>query len=168
LLLARTPAPNAAQRAAKERLMSQNDPCPTHFDASKLKLKLHATIASDVDAVGLFTDQVMELVRETNSAEGKEFGLEMSLREALANAVLHGCKSDPGKQVECCVACDDQGGMYIVVRDPGEGFDPASVPNPLDGENVLATHGRGIFLINQLMDDVTFESGGREIRMRKF
>ena len=148
--------------------MTQDCPCPKQFDAGKLKLRLHATIASDVEAVGLFTDQVMDLVREMNCAEGKEFGIEMSLREALANAVLHGCKSDPGKQVECCVACDDQGGMYIVVRDPGEGFDPASLRNPVDGENVLATHGRGIFLINQLMDDVRFESGGREIRMRKF
>lgn len=148
--------------------MTQDCPCPREFDPSKLKMRLHATIASDVDAVGLFTDQVMELVRETNSAEGKEFGMEMSLREALANAVLHGCKSDPKKQVECCVACDDEGGMLIVVRDPGEGFDPAAVPSPLDGENVFATHGRGIFLINQLMDDVKFENGGSEIRMRKF
>lgn len=148
--------------------MTQDCPCPREFESSKVKMRLHATIASDVEAVGLFTDQVMDLVRETNSAAGKEFGLEMSLREALANAVLHGCKSDPKKQVECCVACDDEGGMLIVVRDPGEGFDPAAVPSPLNGENIFATHGRGIFLINQLMDDVRFDRGGTEIRMRKF
>jgi len=58
--------------------------------------------------------------------------------------------------------------MLIVVRDPGEGFDPTAVPSPVDGENVFATHGRGIFLINQLMDDVRYEHGGTEIRMRKF
>lgn len=148
--------------------MTQDCPCPREIAQDKLKMRLHATIASDVEAVGLFTDQVMELVRETNSATGKEFGMEMSLREALANAVLHGCKSDPKKQVECCVACDDAGGMLIVVRDPGEGFNPAAVPSPVDGENVFATHGRGIFLINQLMDDVRYENGGTEIRMRKF
>lgn len=148
--------------------MTQDCHCPRQFDPSKLKMRLHATIASDVEAVGLFTDQVMGLVRETKSAEGNEFGLEMSLREALANAVLHGCKSDPQKQVECCVACDNEGGMLIVVRDPGEGFDLTTLPNPLAGENLHATYGRGIFLINQLMDDVRFENGGSEIRMRKF
>ncbi len=148
--------------------MTQDCPCPREIDSGKLKMRLHVTIASDVQAVALFTEQVMDLVRKTNSAQGNEFGLEMSLREALANAVLHGCKSDPKKQVECCVACDDEGGMLIVVRDPGAGFDPAAVPNPLEGENLLATHGRGIFLINQLMDDVRFANGGTEIRMRKF
>ena len=148
--------------------MSTDSPHQDGFDPSKLKLRLHAAIASDVAAVSLFTDQVMELVREMNCAEGKEFGMEMALREALANAVLHGCKSDPGKQVECYVACDHQGGMYIVVRDPGQGYDPDTLPSPLEGENVFATHGRGIFLINQLMDTVSYERGGAEIRMRKF
>ncbi len=41
------------------------------------------------------------------------------------------------------------------------------MPDPLAGENVLKSSGRGIFLINQLMDEVAFEDGGRELRMRK-
>jgi serine/threonine-protein kinase RsbW len=54
-----------------------------------------------------------------------------------------------------------------VVRDPGAGFDATAVPDPLAGENVLKSSGRGIFLINQLMDEVAFEDGGRELRMKK-
>ena len=50
---------------------------------------------------------------------------------------------------------------------PGTGFDAATVPNPLAGENVLKSSGRGIFLINQLMDEVAFKDGGREVQMRK-
>ena len=57
--------------------------------------------------------------------------------------------------------------MLIVVRDPGPGFDVSRVPNPLDGSNVLKANGRGIFLINQLMDEVRFTDGGRELHMRK-
>ena len=53
-----------------------------------------------------------------------------------------------------------------VVRDPGPGFDPASIPSPIMGENIYATHGRGIFLINQLVDEVQFERNGAEIHMR--
>jgi serine/threonine-protein kinase RsbW len=57
--------------------------------------------------------------------------------------------------------------MLIVVRDPGPGFDPAGIPNPIVGENIYSNHGRGIYLINQLMDEVRFERGGSEIHMRK-
>jgi serine/threonine-protein kinase RsbW len=69
--------------------------------------------------------------------------------------------------VEFCVACDQMRGLLIVVRDPGPGFDPASIPNPTIGENIFSEHGRGIFLVNQLMDEVYFERGGTEIHMRK-
>jgi serine/threonine-protein kinase RsbW len=57
--------------------------------------------------------------------------------------------------------------VLIVVRDPGPGFEVAGVPDPLDGTNLLKGSGRGIFLINQLMDEVRFADGGRELHMRK-
>ena len=53
------------------------------------------------------------------------------------------------------------------MRDPGPGFEPSTVPNPLEGENVFKGSGRGVFLINQLMDEVGFADGGREVQMRK-
>ena len=57
---------------------------------------------------------------------------------------------------------DPTGELMIVVRDPGTGFDPSKVANPLDGDNMLKPSGRGVFLINQLMDEVAFADGGRE------
>jgi serine/threonine-protein kinase RsbW len=57
--------------------------------------------------------------------------------------------------------------MLIVVRDPGPGFDPSSIPSPVIGENIYSSHGRGIFLINQLMDEVQFKNNGKEIHMLK-
>ena len=84
-----------------------------------------------------------------------------------ANAIRHGCERDPDKKVQVCVACDDSRGMLIVVRDPGPGFNVESIPNPVEGENLFSQGGRGIFLINELMDDVSYEKGGTEIRMRK-
>jgi serine/threonine-protein kinase RsbW len=57
--------------------------------------------------------------------------------------------------------------MLIVVRDPGPGFDPKAIPSPIEGQEIYATHGRGIYLINQLMDEVHYARNGAEIVMRK-
>jgi serine/threonine-protein kinase RsbW len=109
----------------------------------------------------------MEIVNQMGCVTGGEFEVEVALYEALANAVEHGCGHDPNKQVEVCVACDESRGMLVIVRDPGAGFDPKSVPSPVVGENIFSDHGRGIFLINSLMDEVRFERGGTEIWMVK-
>jgi len=137
------------------------------FESKKLILRFDATIESRVDAITPVVDGVMNLVRTMGCAAGKELDVALALHEALANAIVHGCKNEPGKKVECCVACDESRGMLIVVRDPGPGFDPATIDSPVNGENIFSAHGRGIYLINQLMDEVRFERGGTEIHMRK-
>ena len=130
-----------------------------HFDV---------TLPGDVAAISPVVAWVMRLVGELENAEGKEFEIEMALREALANAILHGCKADPAKKIEISVTGDREQGILIVVCDPGSGFDPASVPSPADDSNLHSDHGRGIFLITKLMDEVTHERNGTVIRMRKF
>ncbi len=138
-----------------------------NFDPGKLVLKLKVTLAADRNAIDPVVQSIMEVVRDTRCATGKEDAIELALSEALANAVVHGAKGDAQKVVECDVACDEKLGMLIVVRDPGPGFDPAAIPSPLVGENIYSNHGRGIFLINQLMDEVQFKNNGKEIHMRK-
>jgi len=137
------------------------------FDVENLIPRLDLTVAGDVDGIDPVVQQIMSVVSAMGCAEGKEFEIETALREALANAVVHGCKRDPGKQVQICVSCDEASGMLIVIRDPGGGFDPADIPSPTTGENLFRAHGRGIYLINQLMDEVRFERGGAEIWMLK-
>ena len=137
------------------------------FETKKLILRLEVTLEADVKSITSVVERVMELVTQIKCAEGKEFDVEVSLREALANAIIHGCKGDSSKQVQFCVACDESRGLLIIVRDPGTGFDLDSLPDCCTGQNVFATHGRGIFMISQLMDEVRFERGGTEIHMRK-
>ncbi len=136
------------------------------FESSDLLVKVDLTLPGDVNAISPVVGKVMAIVNEMGCAGGREFEIELALREALANAIEHGSGHDPSKQVQCCVACDQARGMLIVVRDPGPGFDPASIPSPTLGQNLFSTGGRGIYLINQLMDDVRFEKGGTEIHMR--
>src|SRR6266481_8926107 len=137
------------------------------FDPGKLVLKLRISLAADKNAIDPVVQGVMEVVRNTRFVSGKEDAIELALSEALANAVIHGAKGDPKKIVECDVACDETRGMLIVVRDPGPGFDPTAIPNPIVGQNIYSNHGRGIFLINELMDEVQFKNNGKEIHMLK-
>jgi serine/threonine-protein kinase RsbW len=137
------------------------------FDPEKLSLRVRVTLAADRRAVDPVVEQVMHAVREMKSVNGKEEAIELALQEALANAVVHGAKEDPTKVVECVVMCDEQRGLLIIVRDPGEGFDPQAIPTCTMGENLYSNHGRGIFLINQLMDEVKFHKNGTEIHMVK-
>lgn len=124
-------------------------------------------ISGEIEAISPVVEEVLSVTRKMGCATGKEFEVETALREALANAVRHGCARDPEKKVQVCLACDEARGMLIVVRDPGPGFDPEQIPSPVEGENIFAAGGRGIFLINELMDDVSYAEGGTEIRMLK-
>ena len=147
--------------------MTEEGPPSCTFDQDKLILRFESTIPADVKLISPVVESVMRIVGEMGCAAGKEFEVETALREALANAIVHGCQRDATKQVQFWVGCDEMRGMLIVVRDPGPGFDPATLPTPLAGEEIYSTHGRGIYLINQLMDEVRVLRGGTEIHMRK-
>ncbi len=137
------------------------------FDSKDLLVKAEFSLPAEVAAIQPSVDRVMEIVKASGCANGHELDIEIALFEALANAIRHGCRNDATKMVECCVMCDESRGMLIVVRDPGPGFDPEKVESPLTAQNIYRHHGRGIYLINQLMDEVRFEKGGTEIHMRK-
>jgi serine/threonine-protein kinase RsbW len=137
------------------------------FVPGEIKLRIDVTMAADAASISPVVRGILAMADEMQCVNGKELEVETSLREALANAITHGAGNDPAKNILCCVACDESHGILIVVRDPGNGYDPLSVPDPLVGENLLSNHGRGIFLINQLMDEVHIRRNGAEIVMRK-
>src|SRR5262245_39907287 len=136
-------------------------------DGTNLRFRLTVCVPGNVRSISPIVQAVIAVAHETECAAGKEFEIEMALGEALANAVVHGCGNDASKVVECSVSSSESGQVPIGVRDSGPGFDPASIPSPLVGENLYSTHGRGIYLITRLMDEVWFERGGTEIHMRK-
>ncbi len=137
------------------------------FDPDALTRRFDTEIAGEVGAVAPVVDRIMDEVSSMGCATDHEFEIRLALSEAVANAVLHGCRSDPAKRVHICVECDPARGILIVVEDPGEGFDPSEVESPIEGERLFNSRGRGVFLINRLMDEVRYEKGGTLIRMRK-
>ena len=149
-----------------EKDVSSELPLPRcDFDSKNLLLQFASTISADLQEITPVVEGVMAIVRRMGCAVGREFEVETALREALANAIVHGAKHDASKKVQFCVSCDEGRGVLIVVRDPGEGFDPARIATPVMGRELFSTHGRGIYLINQLVDEVRFEKGGTEIHM---
>jgi anti-sigma regulatory factor (Ser/Thr protein kinase) len=129
--------------------------------------QFNIVVPADASAIGTVTDGFTKVLQDKGWSEAEVHSVDLALREALANAIHHGCGDDPTKKVQCVVTYEDTGEIVIVVRDPGPGFDTAAVPNPLEGQNIFKSSGRGVFLINQLMDAVGFRDGGREVEMRK-
>jgi anti-sigma regulatory factor (Ser/Thr protein kinase) len=129
--------------------------------------ELDIVIPAETAAMRKVTAGVNELLARKQWPENEIGEVELAVEEALVNAIRHGCGYDPDKQVQCCISIDAAGELVIVVRDPGPGFDVAAVPNPLEGDNIFKGSGRGVFLINQLMDTVEFTEEGRKVLMRK-
>jgi len=120
------------------------------------------------EAIGGVTDAITGILIDLKVPEQKQLEIALAVQEALVNAVVHGCKSDPSKQVRCRLQSDPLGRIVITVTDPGPGFRPDLLSDPKRQENLYADHGRGVYLIRQLMDEVSFERRGNEIRMWKY
>jgi serine/threonine-protein kinase RsbW len=127
-------------------------------------LHVSLTMRSEIHAISRLADRLMPLIKISRCVSGDERNVEIALREALTNAVLHGNKHDIQKKVHisCCIHPGRE--LSIVVRDEGSGFDPSEVTAI---QNLHCETGRGIFLMSVFMDDVHFERGGTEVHLRK-
>ena len=130
-------------------------------------LEVHTWLRSEIDLISPFVDWLISLIARSACVPGKEEFVELALREAITNAVLHGNRMDARKLVHVRCCCEGAKGVFIVIRDQGDGFDPNNVPNPLAVENLDAEHGRGIHLMKLAVDEVSFERGGTEVHIRK-
>jgi anti-sigma regulatory factor (Ser/Thr protein kinase) len=144
-------------------------PSESGFDGANSDRRelLNISVPATADDIAKVSDKVAELLLGLGIAEEKQLEIGLALQEALANAVVHGCGNDPSKNVHCRLNSDSQGRLLIIVSDPGPGIGktPAS---PVLSPNLYQDHGRGIYLIRRLMDDVRFERGGSEIQMWKY
>jgi len=130
-------------------------------------LELEAWMPSETGAISPTVEQLMRLIEPWRCIVGDESVVELALREALNNAVVHGNGMDPNKLVEIRCRCERGKGVWLIVRDQGRGFDPSTVPNPLTPQGLVAERGRGIHLIRVFMDEVSFKRGGSEVHMWK-
>jgi len=143
---------------------SPNGFWPLDRSAFEIRRRVHypSTRAKINDAVEL----ILDVARQCGCDTEQEADLEIALREALANAVIHGNDEDHGKNV--FVRCYGGHAMTLVlVRDEGAGFEPAEIPDPRNNDRLQLDHGRGLFLMRALMDQVEYRRRGREVLLFK-
>jgi serine/threonine-protein kinase RsbW len=129
-------------------------------------IELEHSLPSEVAAISPFVDKLMRLIRKRGCADESASDVEIALREALANAIIHGNHENPGKHVHVRCRCEPNE-ISIAVKDEGRGFDLDAIADPTAPQNHGSIHGRGIYLMKALMDEVRFEEGGVVVHMRK-
>ena len=130
-------------------------------------LEIDFWMPSEVRAISPLVDRSMKMIEGSQCVPGEEFAIELALREALENAVVHGNREDAGKKVHIRCRCWPGNEISIVVADQGKGFDFEKIVASGNTWDPASEHGRGIQLMKAYMDDVHFERGGSEVHMRK-
>lgn len=88
----------------------------------------------------------------------------ISLTEAVTNAIMHGNQKDENKIVNVkCELCEKK--LSFRVSDEGQGFDYNTLPDPTEPANLLNPNGRGVFLMHQLSDQVTYHDNGSTVEI---
>jgi serine/threonine-protein kinase RsbW len=130
-------------------------------------LEIDAWIPSEISVISPLVERLMRLIEGSHCITGEEPAVELALREALNNAIVHGNRLDAHKLVHVRCRCKVGKGISLIVSDQGQGFDVRTIPDPLAVENLEAEHGRGIHLMKLAMDEVSFEQGGTEVHLCK-
>lgn len=127
------------------------------------------SLPSRIDTVATAAAAVAEFLNRLGVSEEALFGIDMAIREAVTNAVIHGNRQDEDKTVDVHLKCSPDA-VELSVHDQGAGFNPEEVPDPTAAENILKSSGRGIFFMRTFMDEVDWlirPEGGTTVRMLK-
>jgi len=155
-----------AQMQTANRASSTQSPFSGKRSRSSI-LEIDTWMPSETQAISPTLDRLMRLVEGLQCIPGAEHDVELALREALVNAVVHGNQKDPEKKVHIRCRCGPGKEISVVVTDQGKGFDfEKTVGNGLIPDPA-AERGRGISMMKVYMDDVHFERDGSEVHMRK-
>ncbi len=119
---------------------------------------------SDIKNINLVERLIDDLSDEYNLQDDIYGKLLLSVVEAVNNAIVHGNKMDFDKDVVLEYSIDDTK-IDFIITDKGDGFDFNNIPDPTKPENIEKTHGRGIFLMNHLADEIEFTKNGSIVKL---
>lgn len=131
--------------------------------------RMDLILESKVESADL-AESLVNKFSELQYTERQHEEIKLAVREAIANAVLHGNQFDPGKRIYLTAVLQAHG-IIITIRDEGDGCEIDLVPDPLAEDNLLRESGRGMLLIRTCMDEALWQkaaSGGMELMMTKY
>jgi serine/threonine-protein kinase RsbW len=134
---------------------------------------IHIEFPSLLEMLDLVQAVVEQLALILRADEDSQHWMEVAVRESVTNAIKHGNHLDASKKVELdftMTPAEAPTELHARVRDHGDGFDAAGLPDPLAPENLLKSSGRGIFFMRSFMDEVRIEAaagGGTAVYMIK-
>lgn len=124
------------------------------------------TLASDPRNICRVEQLVNQITSDYRLNQEQHDSLLISLTEAVSNAIIHGNKQDCSKEVRIRHQRTATGCLAVRVSDQGPGFNYQQLPDPTSPERICECGGRGVFLMNQLCDDIAFLNGGTTVEMQ--
>lgn len=128
------------------------------IDTIQLKIP---SLLDNIRIVESFIDNAKEKYNLDDDIYGN---IMIAVTESVSNAIVHGNQSDNTKNVHLKIQLDESQVKFII-EDEGEGFDYDSLPDPTLPENINNPGGRGIFLMKNLSDEVSFKDEGRKTEL---
>jgi len=120
--------------------------------------------SSELENISLVEQMIDGICDEYQVSEDYYGNILIALTEAVNNAINHGNEADPSKKIKVSFESAD-GVITFFVEDEGNGFDYENLPDPTDPENIDKPNGRGVFLMQNLADEVTFHDDGKKVEM---
>ena len=134
---------------------------------SKVPISRSVVIESTASAIVEPLVCILDTLKACNFNQEDIFAVHLALQEAFLNAIKHGNKIDPSKEVKIDYLVSLEK-IEISMTDEGNGFDPDTIPDPRIGDNLYKTEGRGLFLMRSYMDVVEFNEAGNGVRMVRY
>lgn len=129
-------------------------------------MKTSLNLASSSDSLTIVEKKIDEITKESKVNEDLYGNLLIAVTEGVNNAIHHGNKSNPEKNVQIDIEINEENQLVFSIKDEGEGFNPDALPDPTDPANIEKPHGRGVFLMQQLSDEIEFEEEGRQVILK--
>ena len=123
-------------------------------------------IPSEIKQLKKVSSRILDSLASQHIDEAALFDIRLCVEEAVRNAIVHGNHCDKRLSVTISYWIED-GSFNIEVEDEGKGFDHKELPDPTEEGNMLRNHGRGVYLIRRLMNEVLYNDSGNKVKMVK-
>ena len=131
----------------------------------EIVMKKDLNFASDIGNLRLVEKAIDELSLELDLSDEVYGNVLVATMEATNNAIIHGNRSNPEKEVKIKMKIEDKE-LMVHIEDQGEGFDHRNIPDPTAPENLEKINGRGIFLMERLSDEILYIEEGRIVELK--